>query len=348
MTARTITAPDADAEELARDRLDGLAKPRGSLGRLEDLAAWWSACQGHCPPHALERVRAVVPAGDHGVVAAGVSPYPAEITGAMVRTIAAGFAGVSVLARQHGVPVRVLDISVAADLSDLDDDVTSHKLASGCGAINVEDAMTLDQTDEAMTTGARIVSEEIDAGAQLLIVGDLGIGNTTPAAALIAASLDRDAADVTGRGAGLDDEGLVRKTAVVQAALDRARCEATIADPIERLAALGSPDLAVAVGMLVEAARRRLPVLLDGVINVAEALIAEDIAPGARNWWQAGHRSTEPAQTLALEHLGLTPLIDLQLRLGEGSGAMAALPLLRSAVAVINEMALLADLLPSE
>lgn len=345
---KPVAPPDPDAYALARERLDGLAKPRRSLGRLEDLAAWWSACQGQCPPSALERVRVVVPAGDHGVVASGVSAYPAEITGAMVRTIAAGLAGVSVIARQHDASVRVLDISVSADLTDLDEAITSHKLGRGSGAIDIEDAMTVEQAEQALATGARIVGEEIEAGAQLLIVGDLGIGNTTPAAALIASSLGVEADAVTGRGTGLDDEGLARKTAVVQATLDRARREDKVRDPIKRLAALGAPDLAVAVGMLVEAARRRLPVLLDGVINVAEAVIAEAIAPGSRAWWQAGHRSPEPAQAIALEHLGLTPLIDLGMRLGEGSGAVTALPLLRSAIAVINEMALLADLLPPE
>jgi nicotinate-nucleotide--dimethylbenzimidazole phosphoribosyltransferase len=247
----------------------------------------------------------------------------------------------SVLAAQHGVPVRVLDISVDDDLADLPAQVREHKLRRSCGSIDVEDALTDDELQAALDTGERILAEESAAGAQLLIVGDLGIGNTTPSAALIAATLGLRAEEVTGRGAGLDDDGLARKTAVVQIALDRVG----EVDPRRRLAALGSPDMAVAVGILIAAARAGLPVLLDGVISVAEALMAEQLAPGAKAWFAAGHRSPEPAQSLALAALGLEPILDLRMRLGEGTGAMTALPVLRSAVATLRDVALLADLL---
>ncbi|XVX19113.1 nicotinate-nucleotide--dimethylbenzimidazole phosphoribosyltransferase [Actinomycetota bacterium] len=345
MSTTTITPPSAAVLEEARERFDALAKPLGSLGRLEELGAWVASCQGVCPPKPLDRVRAVIPAGDHGVTTRGVASYPREITVAMVHTLVAGKAGMSALAAQHNVPVRVLDISVDAGLEGLPTDVTSHKLGRGCGSIDVEDAMTRAQAEEALAVGARIVAEELEQGAQLLIIGDLGIGNTTPSAALVAALTGSSAAPVTGRGAGLDDEGLSRKTAVVEKALARTT---GITDPVDRLAALGSPDMAVAVGMMLAAAAARLPVLLDGVISVAEALVAASIDPEVVAWMQAGHRSPEPASGIALDSLGLAPILDLGMRLGEGTGAMTALPVLRSGVAVLRDMALLADLMTAE
>lgn len=343
MSATKIAPPSEQVRRQAQERFDALATPLGALGRLEPLGAWVAACQGVCPPEPLDRIRAVVLAGDHGVVGSGVAAYPAEITAAMVHTLVGGVAGMSVLAAQHGVPVRVLDIAVDADLPGVPPEVTAHKLRRSCGSIDVEDALTRAETDQALATGATIVSEELAAGAQLLVIGDLGIGNTTPAAALIASILGLSADKVTGRGAGLDDAGLARKTAVVQAALDRT---VEVTDPVDRLAALGSADLAVAVGMLLAAARAGVPVLLDGVISGAEALVAQSIDAEAAGWFAAGHCSAEPAHELALAHLGLEPLLDLGMRLGEGSGAMAAVPLLRSSVALLREVALLADLLP--
>ncbi len=189
-----------------------------------------------------------------------------------------------------------------------------------------------------------MAAEEIAKGAQLLLCGDMGIGNTTPAAALIAAGLGLPATEVTGRGTGISDQAVVHKQGIVQQALDRAGERAL--DPFETLVALGSADLAAATGFMVAAARAGVPVLLDGVISVACALTAERLAPGCVGWFAAGHRSTEPAQSLALEKLGLQPILDLDMRLGEGSGAVAAVPVLRSAVAVMRDVALLADLLP--
>jgi nicotinate-nucleotide--dimethylbenzimidazole phosphoribosyltransferase len=338
----TLRPPSADVHAEALARFAALATPPGALGRLEELGAWVASCQGVCPPEPLDRVRAVVPAGDHGVVGAGVTAYPKEVTTAMVRALVAGVAGMNVLARQHAVPVRVLDIAVDDDLDGVPDLVREHKQRRSCGSIDIEDALGLDEVDAALATGAAIAREEIAAGAQLLVVGDLGIGNTTPSAALIASTLGLPASAVTGRGTGVDDAGLVRKTAVVQQALDRV---GPLTDPRRRLAALGSADLAVGVGLLAEAASLGLPVLLDGVISAAEALVAEDLEPGAVAWWHAGHRSPEPAQSLALAHLGLEPVLDLGMRLGEGSGAMAALPILRSSVLLLREVALLSDLL---
>lgn len=336
-----------DARDAARDRLAALATPAGALGRLGELGTWLAATSGQCPPPALDRpgdVRLVVLAGDHGVAAHGVSAYPAAVTGAMVRTVAAGRAGVSALAAAHGVAVRVLDVAVDADLSDLPAAVTARHLRAGSGALHLEDALAADELDAAVELGRELAREEAAAGGRLLLTGDLGIGNTTAAAALVAASLGLPAEEVVGRGTGVDDAGLARKAAVVAAALERSR--ARHEDPMACLAALGSADLAATTGFLVEAAVLGVPVLLDGLMSVACALVAERLAPGAAAWWAAGHRSTEPAQSLALEKLGLEPLLDLGLRLGEGSGAVAAVPVVRSAAALLRDTALLSEVLP--
>lgn len=336
-------AISAEARDHAVERVAGLATPAGALGRLGDTAIWLAGVTGSCPPPAPAQIRAVIFAGDHGVSQHGVSAYPREITALMVDTFLAGRAGVSVLARQHDVHLRVLDLGVDVADGRFDPAVTAYKIRRSSGAIQIEDALTRAECEAAVTAGLMIAAEEIAAGADLLIGGDMGIGNTTPSAALIAAVLGLPAAQVTGRGTGVDEATLAHKESVIQAALDRAGTR--VEDPIELLTALGSADLAAGVGFLVGAARAGVPVLLDGLISVAEALVAERITPGATDWFLAGHRSTEPAQTLALSAMGLEPLLDVGMRLGEGSGAMAAVPLVRSAAALLAEMALLADLL---
>lgn len=341
-----ITAPSPTARELAAERLGALATPPGALGRLGDLAVWIAACQGSVPPAPLDNVRLVIFAGDHGVAAHGVSAFPAAITGAMVRTFLVGKAGVNALAHAHGVAVRVLDIGVDEEFDDLDETVRAalraFKVRRGSGALHVEDALTAAEVRTALEAGARVAREEIAAGADLLISGDMGIGNTTPAAAMIAAGLGLPASEVVGRGTGIDDRALIGKTAVVDAAL--ARTGDRTADPVETLAALGSADLAASTGFLLSAAEAGVPVLLDGLMAVACALTADRMRPGAAAWFAAGHRSTEPAQALALAKIGLEPVLDLGLRLGEGSGAVAAVPVLRSAVALLRDVALLSEL----
>ena len=308
---------------------------------MEDLAAWLSACQGSCPPRPVERVRAVILAGDHGVSHNAVSAYPREVTAAMVRAFVAGVAAASCLARQHGVALRVLDLGVDDDLADLPAEVSAYHIGPS-EPIHLRDALTAEQCRQALAIGRAVAEAEIAAGADLLILGDMGIGNTTPAAALIAASFGVEAEQVVGRGTGIDDERLANKTAVLTQALQRMGDR--VADPQARLAGLGSADLAVGVGFLCTAARRGVPVLLDGIISVAELAVAEELEPGVIGWCAAGHRSTEPAQQLALDKLGLEPILDLGLRLGEGTGALLALPVLRSAALLLTEMALLSDL----
>lgn len=331
-----IAAPDPDAAEAARVRQTALTKPVGALGRLEDLSVWVAACQGACPPRQFERARVVVFAGDHGVAAAGVSAYPAEVTAAMVANIAAGGAAVNVLAEVAGAGVRVADMSVDT-AEPLSAAIGADRIRRSSGNIAVEDALTPDEVVRAVDAGRRIADEEVDSGADLLIAGDMGIGNTTPATTLIAALTDTEPVAVVGRGTGIDDAGWARKTAAIRDALYRTK--RLSADPIALLRICGGADLAAMTGFLAQAAVRRTPVLLDGVVVTAAALAAERLAPGARQWWQAGHRSTEPAHTLALRHLDLEPIVELGMRLGEGSGALVALPVLRAAVAVLASMA---------
>jgi nicotinate-nucleotide--dimethylbenzimidazole phosphoribosyltransferase len=331
-----VSPPDPDIAVAARARQERLTKPPGSLGRLEDLSVWVSSCQGTCPPRQFERARVVVFAGDHGVTAAGVSAYPAEVTAAMVANFDAGGAAINVLAEAAGATVRVVDIAVDA-AEPVTPSIGAHKVRRGSGNIAVEDALTDDEVGAALDAGRRIADEEIDSGADILIAGDMGIGNTTPATTLIAALTDSEPVAVIGRGTGVDDAGWARKTAAIRDALFRSR--GASGDPVALLRICGGADLAAMAGFCAQAAVRRTPLLLDGVVVTAAALVAEELAPGARQWWQAGHRSTEPAHAQALRRLDLEPIVDLQMRLGEGTGAAIALSVVRAAVATLSSMA---------
>lgn len=331
-----ITPPDAEVAAAARARQDRLTKPPGSLGRLEDLAVWVASCQGVCPPRQFVRPRVVVFAGDHGVTEAGVSAFPSTVTGQMVANIDAGGAAINVLAEAAGATVRVVDIAVDCD-EPLSPAIGAHKVRRGAGNIAVTDALTAEEAVAAITAGRRIADAEVDAGADLLIAGDMGIGNTTAATTLIAALTGAEPVAVVGRGTGIDDPGWMRKTAAVRDALYRAH--AVTDDPLGLLRVCGGADLAAIAGFCAQAAWRRTPLLLDGVVVTAAAMVADRLAPGARAWWQAGHRSTEPAHTLALGRLELDPIVDLDMRLGEGTGAVMALPIVRAALAALASMA---------
>ncbi len=328
-----VSPPDPSAEAAARARQDTLTKPRGALGRLEDLSVWIAACQGQCPPRQFDRARVVVFAGDHGVARSGVSAYPPEVTAQMVVNIAAGGAAINALADVAGVTVRVVDLAV-----DCDEQAgsASDRIRRGSGDIAVEDALTDEETARAIAAGQQIADDEVDAGADLLIAGDMGIGNTTPAAVLVAALTNTEPVAVIGFGTGIDDAAWSRKTAAVRDALFRAH--PIIDNPVALLRCCGGADFAAMAGFCAQAAIRRTPVLLDGMAVTAAALVAERLAPGARQWWQAGHRSTEPGHTLALAALELEPIVDLRMRLGEGTGAVVALPVLRAAVAALSSM----------
>jgi nicotinate-nucleotide--dimethylbenzimidazole phosphoribosyltransferase len=331
-----VSPPDTQVAAAARARHDRLTKPPGSLGRLEDLSVWVASCQGVCPPRQFQRPRVVVFAGDHGVTAAGVSAYPAEVTAQMVANFDAGGAAINVLADAAGATVRVVDVAVDAD-EPLSPSIGLHKVRRGSGNIAVEDALTEEEAAAAIEAGRRIADDEVDSGADLLIAGDMGIGSTTPATTLVAAMTDSEPVAVVGRGTGVDDAGWARKTAAVRDALYRARRAGS--EPVALLRICGGADLAAMAGFCAQAAVRRTPLLLDGLVVTAAALVADRLAPGARDWWQAGHRSTEPAHAVALQRLGLEPIVDMRMRLGEGTGAAVALPLVQAAVAVLASMA---------
>jgi nicotinate-nucleotide--dimethylbenzimidazole phosphoribosyltransferase len=330
-----VEPPDRDAAAAARARQDTLTKPKGALGRLEELGIWVAACQAQCPPRGFQRARVVVFAGDHGVARGGVSAYPPEVTAQMVANIDGGGAAINALAGVAGATVRVVDLAVDAD--SVSDQIGAHKVRRSSGDIAVEDALTDDETCRAIEAGQRIADEEVDGGADLLIAGDMGIGNTTPATVLVAALTDSEPVAVVGFGTGIDDAGWARKTAAVRDALFRAR--QVLSDPVGLLRCCGGADLAAMAGFCAQAAVRRTPLLLDGMAVTAAALVGERLAPGARMWWQAGHRSTEPGHSVALASLMLDPILDLGMRLGEGTGAAMALPVLRGAVATLSSMA---------
>lgn len=333
-----IAAPDRDAAIAARARQGELTKPAGSLGRLEEIAVWVASCQGVCPPSPFGQPTVVVFAGDHGVARAGVSAYPPEVTAQMVANFTAGGAAVNVLARLHGAKVRVEDLAVDAETPEA---ISRFKVRRSSGDLTVEDALTTEQTRAALAAGRAIADQEIDSGADLLIAGEMGIGNTTPATILVGLLTDNEPVVVVGRGTGIDDNGWIRKTAAVRDGMRRARPHGRV--PLELLRTVAGAEITAMAGFLAQAALRRTPVILDGLVVTAAALVANDMAPGAREWWLAGHRSAEPAHSLALKQLDLEPLLDLSMRLGEGSGALTALPVVQSAVATLASMATFAE-----
>ncbi|WHU48990.1 nicotinate-nucleotide--dimethylbenzimidazole phosphoribosyltransferase [Gordonia sp. L191] len=333
-----IDLPDEQVAEAARARQLKLTKPPGSLGRLEEIGVWISACQGVCPPRPIEMPTVVVFAGDHGVAQGGVSAFPPEVTAQMVANIAAGGAAVNVLARRCGASVRVADIAVDADTGP---EVSAYKVRRSSNDLRVTDALTIDEARRGLAAGRAIVDDLVDSGADLLIAGDMGIGNTTPAAIIIGTLARREPVEVVGRGTGIDDVGWMRKTAAIRDGMRRGRRHRS--DPLALIAAVGGADLAAMAGFLAQAAVRRTPVILDGVVVTAAALIAVEMAPGATRWWLAGHRSVEPAHAIALEYLDLEPLHTYSMRLGEGTGALSALPTVLSAVDIMTSMSTFAD-----
>jgi nicotinate-nucleotide--dimethylbenzimidazole phosphoribosyltransferase len=259
----------------------------------------------------------------------------------MVLNFLRGGAAVNALARLHGAAVRVYDLAVDVDWAelgaDVPEEVTAFKVRRSSDDVSLGPALSYDEAAQAFEAGRAIADREIDAGIDLLIPGDMGIGNTTPAATITAVLTGNDVASVVGRGTGIDDATWMTKCAAVRDSARRGR--AATHDMVALLAACGGADIAAMSGFLVQSAARRTPVLLDGVVSCAAALVAARIAHRSREWWQAGHRSTEPAQAAALDRLRLTPVVDFGLRLGEGTGALVALPVLRAAQATLAEMA---------
>lgn len=342
--AARVAPVDQMAAAKARQLHDRLLKPPGSLGALETLGVRLAAMAGECPPPLPDPAHVVVFAGDHGVHAQGVTPWPQEITRHMVRAFAGGKAAVCVLARQVGASLGVVDVGVVGGVVG-GPGVERRTVRPGTADLTVAPAMTREEARAALDVGADVAAARMAAGARCLVGGEMGIANTTSSSALLALLLDRDPAEVTGRGTGIDDAMLATKVGAVRRGVERARrVSGGPPGPLDALAEVGGLEIAALAGFMVGGAAARVPVVVDGFIAGTAACVAEALAPGTQHFMVAGHRSAEPGAGVALAHLDLDPVLDLGMRLGEGTGALLALPLLRAAAAVLREMGTLEDL----
>lgn len=328
----TVGRPDSRSRREAVALVDRLAMPTGGLGRLGELGVWLASCQGACPPQAPVRARVVLLAADHGIAANGVSAYPPEVSAVRATAAAAGRLPVTVAARAAGATVRVVDVGLVSGAEGAE---PGWLVAHGTGRIDREDALDGERATAAWLTGRRLADAEIDAGADLLIPATLAVGVTTPAATLVAAVTGAEPVAVVGRASGIDDRAWMRKAVAIRDALRRARPH--LRDPLALLRTVGGTDLIVLAGFLARAAERKVPAVLDGLAVGAAALLADELAPGAKDWWVAAQPSTEPAATLVLEHLSLVPLLDLAVRTEDGTAAVTALPLLVGAARLLAE-----------
>lgn len=332
-----IERPDGGVRRDAEARRERQIVPPGALGRLDDLGEWLAAAQSAVPVRPIEHPRAVLFAGDHGIAALGVSARPAGSASLLVRSVLEGASPAAVLARRLGVPVRVIDMALEADPEGLPDEVVRHRIRRGSGRIDVEDAMTLEEAEAAFRAGVALADEEADSGTDLVVLGDISVGGTTAAAVLVAALCGTDASVVTGRGGeAIDDLTWMRKCAAVRDALRRAR--PVLGDQLQLLATVGGADLAAMTGFLLQSAARKMPVILDGVVSAACALVGQRVAFRAPDWWLAGQNSGEPAQAKALDRMALEPLLDHGVTVGEGAGALLALPLVQAAAGLAADL----------
>ncbi len=337
-----IERPDSKVRRDAEARRERQIVPPGSLGRLDDLGEWLAAAQGAVPVRPVERPRVLLFAGDHGIAELGVSRRPAGGAGQLVRDILEGGRPVSVLARQLGVPVRVVDMSLDCDPDSLPETVVRHRVRRGSGRIDIEDALTLEEAEAAFRTGVALADEEADSGTDLVVLGDVSVGGTTVAGVLVAALCGTDASVVTGRGGlAIDDLAWMRKCAAIRDALRRAR--PVLGDQLQLLATVGGADFAALTGFLLQSAVRKVPVLLDGVVVAACALVGQRVAFRAPDWWLAAHDSGEPGQAKALDRMALEPLLAQGVKVGEGAGGVLALPLVRAAAALAAELPEVSD-----
>ncbi|MFJ6082121.1 nicotinate-nucleotide--dimethylbenzimidazole phosphoribosyltransferase [Streptomyces sp. NPDC092369] len=332
-----IERPDGGVRRDAEARRERQVVPPGSLGRLDELGEWLAAAQSAVPVRPIGQPRVVLFAGDHGVAELGVSARPAGTAGQLVRDVLEGGRPVSVLARRLGVPVRVVDMSLDCDPETLPDEVVRHRVRRGSGRIDIEDALTPEEAEAAFRAGMAVADEEADSGTDLVVLGDVSVGGTTAAGVLIAALCGTDASVVTGRGGlAIDDLAWMRKCAAIRDALRRAR--PVLGEQLQLLATVGGADLTAMTGFLLQSAVRKTPVILDGVVAAACALVAQRIAFRAPDWWLAGHDSGEPGQAKALDRMALEPLLSHGVTVGEGAGALLALPLVQAAAALAAEL----------
>lgn len=339
MTIEGISHLDETAMAAARARQDTLTKPLGSLGRLEDLSVMLAGMFGDPMPR-INRKSVILAAGDHGVVAEGVSAYPQEVTPQMVYNFLRGGAGINVLARHAGAEIVILDAGVASDL-DPHPLLRSVKVAYGTANMAVGPAMTREQATRCLEIGIDAAREQIGEGADLIACGDMGIGNTTASSAITSVITGADPAVTTGRGTGLDDPGLAHKVEVIRRAI--AVNSPDPADGLDVLTKVGGLEIGVLAGAMLGTAASHRPVVVDGFISGAAALVAWLISPAARDYFIAAHQSVEPGHRVGLEAMGLTPLLDMGMRLGEGTGAALAMHLIEASARCLTEMATFAE-----
>jgi nicotinate-nucleotide--dimethylbenzimidazole phosphoribosyltransferase len=334
-----VESIDSTAKAEGTRLQDSLTKPPGSLGRLEKIGVQLSGIGRTSPPPIPEPAAVVVFAGDHGVVGSGVSAWPQEVTAQMVANFCNGGAAVNVLARQVGATVTVVDVGVATPIPVTGPGLLHRSVRLGTDDLSRGVAMTRTDALLALDVGVELADRCVDAGARCLITGDMGIGNTTASAAIIAAVTGRTPVEVTGRGAGADDATMHRKVGAITDALERFANNQGPNGSLSLLEEFGGLEIAALAGFIIGGAAHRVPIITDGVIATAALLVAYGLAPDIRGYVIAGHRSVEPGATIALDHLELEPLLDLDLRLGEGSGAVLALPLVQAAARIMGEMA---------
>jgi len=331
----TIQPLDESAMLAARARQDTLTKPRGSLGRLEELSIQLAGMQAN-PLPTVERKAVIVMAADHGVASEGVSAYPAEVTAQMVLNFLRGGAAINVLARQAGARVTIVDIGVATEIEP-EPGLVQCKVMRGTRSLAQGPAMTRQEAEQALQVGVDVLNKEAAQGLDLLATGDMGIGNTTPSSAIAALMTGLPVAQVVGRGTGIDDEGLKNKIKVIERALAVNRPNA--GDALDVLHKVGGLEIAGLAGVMIAAAGKRIPIVVDGFISTAAAMIAVELAPRVREYLISAHQSVEKGHRAMLRHLGLTPLLDLNMRLGEGTGAALAFHLVEASTRILREMA---------
>ncbi|RRR75887.1 MAG: nicotinate-nucleotide--dimethylbenzimidazole phosphoribosyltransferase [Candidatus Viridilinea halotolerans] len=334
-TIAQIGPPDQNARTAARERQDQLTKPQGSLGRLEQVSIQLAAITGQARPR-INHPAVVVMAADHGIARQGVSAFPPEVTPQMVLNFLAGGAAINVLARHARAQVVVVDVGVACDLPP-HPDLRVHKLGYGTADFSQTPAMSREQAQAALEVGITVAHDLVAHGVDMLATGDMGIGNTTASSAIVAAISGRPAAEVTGRGTGLDNHALQRKMDLISGAL--ARHQPNPQDGLDVLAKVGGFEIGGLAGVMLGAASRRVPVVVDGFISGAAAMIACTLAPTAQPYLIAAHRSVEQGHQAVFGHLDLDPLLDLNLRLGEGTGAALGIALCQAACKILDEMA---------
>ena len=335
MNLPTIPGINEEIRKQAAERQNLLTKPTGSMGRLEELSIDIAGMTGVVAPE-LNKRAVFLMAADHGIAREGVSPYPTEVTSQMVMNFLNHGAAINVLTKQSRSDVVIVDIGVNYDFPDLPG-LVGRKVAKGTANMLHEDAMTMEQAEEALQIGMDVLNQAADNGLQMAATGEMGIGNTTSAAAITAVLCGKEPAEVTGRGTGLDDAGLTRKVAIIEQVLEKRKPDAN--DPMDILCKIGGLEIVGMAGVTIAAASRRIPLVMDGLISTAAAALADALVPGVRNYLIAGHRSPEIGHKYLLEKLGKYPLLQLDMRVGEGTGAALAFQLIDAANNILRDMA---------